>query len=365
VTRTSANESAQPISQLVEVAPEAGKFSRSHTIGTSLVGASFALVVLELLFRLIGFERTQDGSVREIRHFTEGFAISHFDADGARLTGNTVMQDAPLWLIIGDSHVEAREVSDAATMGSVLERMARSKGRPLNIRQYGWSGTAAPAYIAAADSIMKAWAPERVAIILGPEDLGTQPLETARLWRMRIAPDTSIGLVDVRFRPAPATGLRGWLRQHSLTPSAIIGGMSRHSALFAQLTLRLPQVLGAYAAQGGEKTREMGLIASATVRALGTAYGNRLLVVYASPIGQIGGDEADPEEKALLAACSQERVQCVSSRESMRRERDERFRLSRGFTNTAPGEGHLNAAGHEIIARDIWRALVSDDSTGP
>ncbi len=356
--RTPLNESAQPISGLVEVAPIAPKRFRLHPLRSSVVGALLALLVLELLFRLIGFERTQRGSVREIRHFTEGFATSHFGPDGVRLTGNPAIQGAPLWLIIGDSHVEAREVSDATTMGAVLEQMARSRGRSLNIRQYGWSGTAAPAYIVTADSMLRAWAPEWVIIVLGPEDVGTQPLETARLWRMRIEPDTSIRLLDVRFRPSAATGLRGWLRERSLTPSAMIGGLSRQSALFAQFTLRLPQVRGAYAAQGGEKTQEMGLIAHATVGALQDAYADRLLVVYASPIGHSGGETADPEESALLAACALEKVRCISTRESMREERDKRFRLSRGFSNTAPGEGHLNVVGHDVIARDIWHALV-------
>ena len=56
------------------------------------------------------------------RQLEEGIAESHYSAAGARLTGNAMIGGAPSIVILGDSHVMAREITDV--LGNVVYREA-------------------------------------------------------------------------------------------------------------------------------------------------------------------------------------------------------------------------------------------------
>ena len=56
-------------------------------------------------------------------------------------------------MIIGDSHVVAYSVRDEETMGSVVERLSRTAGRRLNVRQYGWHGANSPTFFGALQNL--------------------------------------------------------------------------------------------------------------------------------------------------------------------------------------------------------------------
>ena len=107
----------------------------------------------------------------ETRQIEEGVATAHFTAAGARLTGEPEIPGAWATVVLGDSYIVAREVSDANTMGAWLERTARSNGVPMNVRQYGWRGASPGQYAAVAPAVIARWNPAAVIIPLSNDDL--------------------------------------------------------------------------------------------------------------------------------------------------------------------------------------------------
>src|SRR5262249_52960194 len=134
-----------------------------------LLGSALAVGGTELLMRRIsGKYENRAGS--EIRNFREGVATAHFLANGLRLTGNPQIADAPSVLIVGDSHVEAFQVEDRQTMGSVLERRLRAEGKSWNALQYGWSGADGPDYVYAASLLQEKFPTQHIFLIMNDGD---------------------------------------------------------------------------------------------------------------------------------------------------------------------------------------------------
>jgi len=296
--------------------------------------------------------------VRTIRNYYEGFAVAHFETGGLgeignRLTGNQPLSGAPEGLIVGDSHVVAYSVRDQDTMGAVVERLSRSSGRPLNVRQYGWPGANAGTFLAAAGSLLQARNPTWVAVVLNPYNIGVNAL-TAHDWRMEVAPDYSVRLIhrssprQIAFRETlvqwvghSALALALWRRlgviwsRRALESGTASTILERHDSRLAEETARVPR---------------------ATVMALKKSYGTRLIIIYAPPVAV---DDVEPVETELRNVCAEQGVAFLSVQRALLQDRNEHQRLSRGFHNTAPGVGHFNAIGHQIIGEEIWRYLCA------
>jgi hypothetical protein len=105
------------------------------------------------------------------RQLDEGIATTRFSSGGSRLTGRAPIPEAPAIVLLGDSYVVAREVSDESTMGAVLERLAIADGRAVNVRQYGWRAAGPEQYLTVASQVLRRWRPERVVIVLNDDDL--------------------------------------------------------------------------------------------------------------------------------------------------------------------------------------------------
>ena len=303
------------------------------------------------------------GPVRTIRSYGEGFSVAHFSPDGLgtygnRLTGNPPLPGAPEGLIVGDSHVIGQAVRDEETMGAVVERLSRAAGRPLNVRQYGWSSANAPTYLGAAEELLAVRNPAWVAVVIN-EYFTVHALTARRNWRMAMNPDGSYQLVDVR--PLSTVSRPRRIRQE-------IGRSTLALALFHRIetiwktgaeierldeSLRLEQEDTSLAAATARVPR-------AAILSLKKAYGFRLIIVYTP--GFFGADYAtvEPLEQEILKLCAEQGIACFSTRSAMASERYDHFRLSRGFHNTAPGAGHFNATGHRLIGQEIWRHLSAN-----
>src|SRR5580704_9812152 len=146
-----------------------------------VLGVLMAGLLFEVAFHPIVVDSSRFG-VRTIRNYFEGLSCAHFEADGlsevgSRLTGNLRLSGAPEGLIIGDSHVVAYAVRDEETMGSVVERLSRDAGRPLNVGQYGWPGANSATFLATAASLLRGRDPSWVAVILNSFNIGVNALE--------------------------------------------------------------------------------------------------------------------------------------------------------------------------------------------
>jgi hypothetical protein len=319
------------------------------------VGCALGILAAALFFELAlrpfvaGWNQSA-GPVRTIRTYVEGLSVAHFEPDGLgtfgnRLTGNPRLSDAPEGVIVGDSHVVAQAVRDKETMGAVVERLSRGAGRPLNVRQYGWTSANAPTYLASAELLLRARNPAWVAVIFNDSNIGVEALTTRQNWRMEVGPDDSFRLIDMRS-PQSLSWLQS-MRQQMGRSALALALWRRFGLIQNQASNETPF--------NPQLAREAARVPRITVLGLKKAYGPRLLLVYAPALFGTRYDSVDPVENEVLALCAREGVACISVHEALARERYDHFLLSRGFDNTAPGAGHFNATGHRIIGQEIWR----------
>jgi len=284
----------------------------------------------------------------EVRNFRESVATAHFLANGLRLTGNPQIPGAPSVLIVGDSHVEAFQVEDRQTMGSALERRLRAEGKAWNALQYGWSGADGPDYVYSAPLLLDKFPTQHIFLIMNDGDFRSLSGEEARLVERDgtlVAEPLTPGMVPGR---EPSYGGRLARR---MKESGLIYG----AALRFQLDLK-PQFTEHKA------SAQEGMVAAAPssedtferiVRGLQQAYGDKLYILYTPSQPFSPGAPAEPQESTLLAQCQQKHMACRSLRARMINELMVNHNLVRGFSDSAPGVGHLNARGHEIVADEL------------
>jgi hypothetical protein len=332
------------------------------------LGVIMAALLFDALLRPFVADSNHLG-VRTIRNYFEGLSTAHFEDDGLgevgnRLTGNSWLSGAPEGMIIGDSHVVAYAVRDEETMGAMVERLSRAAGQRLNVRQYGWHGANAATFLASSESLLRTRNPAWVAVVLNSYNVGVNALASSGGWHMEVAPDYSFRLIDDRLLAHQGLWRKLW---RLAGYSVLVRGLGRRWGLFES---RL--VHESYAQEvAGENHRyhrsswneEASRVPRATVLGLKSTFGKRLLIVYAPQLLGTGHYSLEPVEMEVQRLCAQESVAFLSVREALERDRNEHSRLSRGFSNTAPGVGHFNAFGHRVIGEEIWRYLYTRSST--
>lgn len=332
----------------------------------SLGGIAAALLTLELALRPLATADLPpvarpaadalDASVVTSRQLEEGIAEAHFSSAGARLTGNVPEPHAPIVVILGDSHVVAREIADEETMGAWVERLARRDHYVVNVRQYGWRGASPPQYLSVAHDVNERWHPEQVVVVLDGDDLGADPLNR-RFPRMRIGRDDAVELVHAPSENAAQVGHHSftlatlfrirWQRVVERAPRNVRGWL--HSPVEPRGPLPDSSMIAA--------------VPRVEVKALAHAFGPHLLIIYTADVRVTGGESVDPGEQRLLVACADQKVHCVSMRPMMLEARRAGYVL-RGFSTTTLGVGHMNAMGHCLVGREIWHAIRSEYSPG-
>lgn len=297
-----------------------------------------------------------EGPVVTQRWYFEGIAESHFSAAGARLTGNAFLPDAPVGVVLGDSYVEAMQLADTLTIGSVLERAARREGSRVNVRQYGMSGASAATYARMAKEVVQRWHPSFVAVILTEDDfMNRAPFTGAD--RLVLHGDSSVavehtdpthGALLSRMRDAAAR----LLEQFTLADKLVVRA-ARISETIASddraPRAPTPDTASTYA----------------SVRGLRDAYGDRLTLVYVPTVAVVADDDRSTNEAVFLQACATLRVRCASAGAMLRQDRATNHRLSRGFGNSTPGSGHLNAVGAALVGSLAWAMVDSGPPAVP
>lgn len=326
---------------------------------SSVAGVLAALVVAEGVLRLFvtpGLPPlptvsadTSDGPAIVSRQIEEGIATATFSPAGARLTGATSLPGAPTVVIVGNSYVVAREVSDSNTMGAQLAQIARADGVRLNVRQYGWRGASPARYVQQAPAVLARWNPAAVIVPISDFDLDYRATE-GPLPRFRI---DSAGNPIVVSDPAGDVQIRAG---RSVLVTLIERRWTQLLARAPRRFRRLPATPGALAPGRSDRAMPLKMIPDATVSALKAAYGERLVLLYIADVRASGGEHPDEFELRFLAACKADGVVCQSARSAML-ERRKQGAIVRGFSTTTLGVGHLNDAGHRLIAQEAWEIL--------
>ena len=312
----------------------------------ALGGVGAALLLAECTLRLFATGATLNGlpEGETYRQYSEGIATSHFRDDTSRETGNPILPNAPNVLILGDSHVPAVQIEDDETMGSVLERLARSQGIPLNVRQFGWSGQGygVARTLAFGPELATRFAAERIIVVLSEGAMRTYPVDPAAAAALAAEAPPSVRnlnpLQQIERRVAHYSVLVHLLYVRALEEQG------RISAELDSAPIQDPCVH-----QEGDSRAQV-------IADLKHAFGTRLFVLYAPDIGLDSDDVPDCWESLLLPQCRQLGVRCVSLRSKMLTARRAHI-LVRGFDNTRLGMGHLNRAGHELAATTLFDDL--------
>jgi hypothetical protein len=319
-----------------------------------LCGAGVSLLAAELLLHPISGKYETPTEI-EIRNFREGQASAHFLPNGLRLTGNPQIPGAPAVLIIGDSHVEAFQIPDDQTMGALVERKLRASGKQWNAWQYGWSGAEGADYIFAAPMFLEKFPTPYIFLTMNDGDFRTKLGEQARI-SDRNGTVIAEGLVPnaVRGRE-PSFG--GHLARKMKESGLIYGAALRFQLdLEPQWQEHTASAQDAFPPNGASSAELMEMI----VRGLKQQYGDKLRVVYMPPQPFSAQESLEPAESLLMAQCQAQGVQCRSIRDRMIHELTVNHQLCRGFSDTKPGKGHLNARGHELVADEIFDWLNSN-----
>jgi lysophospholipase L1-like esterase len=300
-----------------------------------------------LLHPFSGEHEKTSGS--EVRSFREGLAQAHFTPDWRRATGNPQFAVAPTILIVGDSHVEALQVGDTQTMGSLLERRLRAEGQPWNVLQYGSSGADGPDYVYEARLLESEFPAQTIFLLVNGNDFATTITEAARL----VERDGKV--LAEAHGPGSAPGHRSsvhdgfWWRK------------VRESGLYCAVTLRLhldilPRIVEHHASAQESDAPDQAAPPNTLhliVRALQQAYGPRLHILYAPLQPFAAHTPLEPQESSLLAECRTLGMACRSLRPRMEEDLVAHHQFARGFSDTQPGVGHLNARGHQLVADEL------------
>jgi lysophospholipase L1-like esterase len=330
------------------------KHHARHPRLSFLGGCVVAVLCLELAFHNFS-GKTESSLGVEQRDYREGTAKSHFLPDGLRLTGNPQIPGAPAVLLLGDSHIEAFQVGDKQTMGSVLERRLRSDGKQCNVEQYGWSGADGPDYVFEASLVREQFHPSSIFLLMTYGDVASTTSEGARLVEndgQVVGEPAHLG--DNPGRP-PSYG--GKLST-KLKESAVLYASLVHFHL--QIW---PRIIGGKGdqsspdAHGAETTSQQTV--DTIVRGLKDSYGASLHILYAPNQPFSADSPSEPQEAAVLQACRTYGMDCRSLRARMIEDLIVNHQIDRGFANTLPGEGHLNARGHQVAADEIYDWLSS------
>jgi hypothetical protein len=349
------------------------------TLGGVLVG----VLAFEVALRQVHGTFPRDGFY-ETRQYAEGTSVARYANPDPpplswRMTGNESIAGAPTIVIIGDSYMAARHVSDQGVVASWIERWSRERGRPLNVRQYGIFGASAPSFAGFASRLLERWHPEHVIVVLTSNDLEPDAFVKSPYWRVTVGSDGAPAIVEAPHGP-PGTAL-GPLRE-------AFRAARLRSSLAEVLTMRWDSVQRAHAAPPrkapaivpeparppktvaaarvvatppprAESGREQDLrVARVSVSLLKRAYGSRLLIAFLPEVTIRTDRPPTREELELARLCRAEGIPYASGHDAFMRMRD-RFVYSRGFHNTQPGHGHLNERGQRAFAEIVWGLLES------
>ena len=232
-------------------------------------------------------------------------------------------------------------------MGSDLERTARAAGYPLNVRQYGWSGDSPIHYAAVAPQVLQKWSPQMVVVVTNWDDWDKNALDSHYAWAT-----LNDGKLTVHLKnTAPDHSFKARLWRVSRVTALGEQTLHRFARDLAPAFQRKPTSNASVKESSPEQVR-------ATLELLQQAYGDRLFVIYAAEPG-LRGTAPEPTESLVLAQCTAVNVRCASTGPAWIHARDFGAYLASGFSNTDPGKGHYNAAGHRLFADLIWNELQS------
>jgi lysophospholipase L1-like esterase len=343
-----------------------------------LVGVGF-VALFELGERSSGyFELVPDaatGVVRyrpgaTIRWGREGYGATTIGPHG--MIVNKPLGDGPRVLFLGDSFTEALQVNDAEKFTEIAqdEYNRRFPARPVTLLNFALSGHSAPQIVSDAAALAPVLRPRVVVAQLSRFDFA--PADAKRQL------PTQPAYLAYRADGAPE------IRRHEIAPRPRFVRFLQDARLFStlgRLRWRLQSLTGDPAAENGVENSPGGSGSSdlaeyrrltrfllAELRQICADNSAALAVLYTPRVPQLHGarlltDEkgfgpaAEDERAIFLDACRELGVPVWDTSPRLKEYFARTGQFPNGFANSRPGFGHLNAAGHRVVAEMIVEEL--------
>lgn len=319
---------------------------RFRTMLAAVAGIGLALLTFEAAFRLLLFGSVSRDPVTGAQVVTgrhridEGFGVSHRDSRGIRLSPHGCSH-CPQVLVIGDSYTDAFQVNDDEVFTAAAESMLAGS-KPVRLLNAGAAGSSPADYLVQAASYLRRIQPAWVVIELNADDLGAdafRPDEVHFLDRDRLTP-----VVPAPYAYGRTTRTLAWIREHS----ALINYAIARLDIARNSSQEPPWFRAGFQPPAARAEAQPVYPVERELTILRAAYKNRVTFLFL-PLFNV---PIETEEVRFERYCAATQMSCVDFRSSF----DEFRRAGTapyGFPNSRFGGGHLNAAGHALVARQL------------
>ncbi len=380
--------SSSPLTKAVRYLPVGLKM-----LATGTLAFTFALVLWEGILRL-AVESSQGisdhpalGKIDNpgpMLHSKEGFNRSRLNSLGMRAAEPTLKQPGEYRiLMLGDSFTRADEISDGNNFSDRLQASFTAAKQPANPAPQGQTvqvinagkPSASPAgYLYAADFHQQTFAPDSVVIQLTEHDF-TMDMnnEVSEFYLEKKGKDGYQVRHNTEFGSADPLAQRvmdyaPWMRSLLQMSTLRIGGRNL-SKLLAPTAAKpadaepLPPGSEAFKRNQAEDAAMVRW----TVQQLKQTFPNAVLLFIPAMNYQDAAEvSSDPRnaalEKALTEAAAAQDIPLLNMRaDFLAHDRRVGTHLN-GFHNTVPGQGHINRAGHQLVAQRLIDFYNQPDS---
>lgn len=281
----------------------------------------------------------------------EGYAITHINSLGMRNAEITAKPDQEdRILVLGDSFTEAFQVSDESTFCNLVAKLWPAKnGRSVNVINGGKSGASPAHYIYLADFYNRTVQPDYVVVQLNEEDFCLDIFDSQkRLFLQANGGSFTIVENSTAGSSNPLTqkfAAFDWLTQ--ITTLRI--GAEKLQELFKEKpSIRIAE--NNYC----KLTTDHESAVDWTVSSLKNSYGKQTIILYLPTIDYSGVTSKSSEIEQLLEKYSAKyNVKYINMRTAFSQHYLKSRQPVHGFFNTIPGLGHLNNAGHNLVAMTL------------
>ncbi len=304
---------------------------------------------------------------------SEGRATSFYGCHGINVYEDATTLEGDIVLLWGDSHVEAFQVSDDKKMAQVITRLARGNGSNLYALGMGRSAATVADHFFDMPHHEELFSPVVHHIIIVNSVDRLLPNTKQRRAKFLSHP-------ELHFEPSSQqslsksreflTGLLGKYRlQTLLEVKLLILGASAgtvHYPLWDRMRFSVGPMKKDTSALFKEKIESPPMEESLrfALASIQQQTDQPVTVVYSPTVPRLEGgevlytDEDEQKAVALKAACAAEGIGFVDMGSDYIEYFRSEGRFPRGFPNSRLGEGHINEAGHRLIAEKILEVLI-------
>ncbi|MES1187425.1 MAG: hypothetical protein ABUL60_26645 [Myxococcales bacterium] len=300
------------------------------------VGSLLALLSVELVARSYAF-MPEAGGVKIWNR--EGNAVSHWRR-GVRLP---ISRGGKRVLVIGDSYTAAQHVNDDQTFSHLTERYLREAGLDVSLLNVGVPGSNLADHIYDGPKLAKKHGASWTLVALTDDDLGASAWAKAGTHFVHDGEGLSI-----RRPPEPRARAKDALKPIRNNSALIQNAFLQYKGLLEMAASWHP-----FRAQAPRPSRKPNVDYPVEEELLlaDVAFEGAVTFVH------LGVATPTPIEAEFRRVCSERRLHCVTTREEL-----EALRRSgtppQGFPNSGWDVGHLNAWGHQTVARALARGLA-------